>query len=123
MAATARQSDPQAIREEGVNVLLAELLRERGIDAKAERRSRRGAPDISVDMGHGHLILLECKWESAPGLLDRQLAERLKDFPEVLGVIGVLYPMRLRREDDILAALEAATDLKWWVHGSRGVKA
>ncbi len=122
MAATARQSDPQAIREEGVNVLLAELLRERGIDAKAERRSRRGAPDISVDMGHGHLILLECKWESAPGLLDRQLAERLKDFPEVLGVIGVLYPMTLRREDDILAALEAATDLKWWVHGSRGVK-
>ena len=122
MAAATRQSDPETIREEGVNVLLAELLRRRGIDAKAERRTRRGAPDISVDMGHGHLILLECKWESAPGLLERQLAERLKDFPEALGVIGVLYPMRLRREDDVLAALEAATDLKWWVHGSRGVK-
>ena len=117
-----RQSDPEAIREEGINVLLAELLRDRLIQARAERRSKRGAPDIRIDLGNGHLILLECKWDGAAGLLEAQLEERLQHFPEALGVIGVLYPRRLRREEDTLAVLKAATDLQWWVHGSRGAK-
>ena len=37
-------------------------------------------------------------------------------------MIGVLYPLRLRQEEDTQASLEAATDLRWWVHGSRGNK-
>ena len=37
-------------------------------------------------------------------------------------MIGVLYPLRLRQEEDTQANLEAATDLRWWVHGSRGNK-
>ena len=45
---TARKNDPETIREEGVNVLLAQLLRDRGVSARAERRSRKGAPDIRV---------------------------------------------------------------------------
>ena len=119
---TTRQSDREAIREEGVNVLLTELLRDRGISAQAERRSKRGAPDIRVDLGHGHLILLECKWEGGVGLLEDQLEERLQSFPEALGLIGVLYPDRLKYGENTRSNLEAATDLQWWVHGSRGVR-
>ena len=44
----------------------------------------------------------------------------LKDFPDVLGMIGVLYPDRLKWEEDTQAALEDATDLQWFLHGSRG---
>ena len=117
-----RRSDTGGIREEGVNVLLAELLRDRGLSAKAERRTRRGAPDIQVDLGHGRLILLECKWEGATGPLAQQLDERLQVFPEALGVMGVLYPGSLRTEDNTLAALGDIDELRWWVHGSRGVR-
>ena len=65
-------------------------------------------------------MVLECKWESSAGLLETQLDERLKSFPEALGMVGVLYPDGLRYEDDTHAGLEAATDLRWWLHGSRG---
>ena len=41
---TARENDPEAIREEGDNVLLSQFLREHGVSARAERRSRRGVP-------------------------------------------------------------------------------
>ena len=34
-------------------------------------------------------------------------------------MIGVLYPDRLRRAENISAELEAAGDLRWWLHGSR----
>ena len=44
-------------------------------------------------------------------------------FPLALGVIGVLYPDRLRHADDTRGKLEAAADLQRWVHGSRGKKA
>ena len=119
---TARQNDPETIREEGVNVLLAQLLRDRGFSARAERRSRRGAPDVRVDLRSGDQVLLECKWEGNNALLESQLEERLATFTEPLGVIGVLYPDRLRHAENTQAVLEAATDLRWWLHGSRGAK-
>ena len=117
---TTRQNVSENIREEGVNVPLAQLLRNRGISARAERRSREGAPDIRVDLKSGDQIILECKWDGSASLLESQLGERLTDFPEALGMVGVLYPSRLRQADDTQAGLEAAEDLQWWLHGSRG---
>ncbi len=117
---TSRRNVSESIREEGVNVHLAQLLRNRGISARAERRSREGVPDVRADLRSADLVILECKWEESVGLLENQLDERLAAFPEALGVVGVLYPARLRREEDTQAGLEAATDLQWWVHGSRG---
>ena len=122
MARRARQSDPETTREEAVNVLLAELLRDHGLAARAERRSREGVPDIRVELRSGDLVLLECKWEGSAGLLEHQLGERLADFPEALGTIGVLYPDRLQHAEDTSAALEEAADLQWWLHGSRGAR-
>ena len=115
-----KQNDPERVREEGVNVLLAQALRNRGLSARAERRSRQGVPDVRIDLGSGDLVILECKWEGSAGLLESQLEERLKGFPEAIGVIGVLYPDRLRRAENTSAGLEAAGDLQWWLHGSRG---
>ena len=120
---TARQNDPETIREEGVNVLLAQSLRDHGVSARAERRSKKGTPDIRIELRSGDMVILECKWEGSANLLDSQFEERLKDFPEVLGMVGVLYPGRLRYEEDTHAGLEAATDLQWWLHGSRGAVA
>ena len=117
---TARQNDPETIREEGVNVLLAQFLRDHGLSARAERRSKEGIPDVRVDLTSGDLMILECKWAGSAGLLGKQLEGRLRDFPEALGVIGVLYPDGLRHEENTHAMLEAVTDLQWWLHGSRG---
>ena len=101
-------------------MLLAQLLRARGVSARAERRSRKGAPDIRVELRSGDLIILECKWEGSAGLLESQLDERLNDFPEAVGLIGVLYPARIRDAEDTQAELQAAADLQWWLQGSRG---
>ena len=120
---TARQNNPETIREEGVNVLLAQSLRDHGVSARAERRSKKGIPDIRVELRSGDLVILECKWDGSANLLNSQLEERLKDFPEALGMFGVLYPGRLRYAEDTRADLEAATDLQWWLHGSRGAVA
>ncbi len=119
---TARRHDPETAREEAVNVPLAHLLRDRGVSARAERRSQKGAPDVRVELRSGDRILLECKWEGSAKALEAQLDERLKDFPDIVGVIGVLYPGRIRHADDVRAELEAAEDLQWWLHGSRGEK-
>lgn len=91
----------------------------------ATRRSgkgttREGAPDVRVELRGGGLILLECKWESSASLLDEQIAGRLAQFPEALGLLGVLYPERLQKVDDLQASLEAAGGLRWRFHGSRG---
>ena len=117
---TARKNDPETVREEGANVLLAQLLRDRGVSARAERRSRKGAPDIRVALRSGDLIILECKWEGSLGLLESQLDERLNDFPDAVGLMGVLYPGRIRDAEDTQAEIQAATDLQWWLQGSRG---
>ena len=117
---TSRQNAPETIREEGVNVHLAQLLRNRGISARAERRSREGVPDVRADLRSGEQVILECKWEEASGLLHSQLDERLAAFSQALGIVGVLYPARLREEEDTQVGLDAANDLKWWVHGTQG---
>ncbi len=116
----ASRKGSENVREEGVNVHLAQLLRNRGISARAERRSREGAPDVRADLRSGDLVILECKWEESGSLLESQLDERLTAFPDALGVVGVLYPARLRQQEDTQAALESANDLRWWVHGARG---
>ena len=67
-------------------------------------------------------MLLECKWEGNETLLETQLEERLVTFPEALGVVGVLYPDGLRHAENTQAELEATSDLRWWLHGSRGAK-
>ena len=117
---TTRQNSSETIREEGVNVLLAQLLRNRGISARAERRSREGIPDVRADLRSGDLVILECKWEEARGLLENQLDERVVSFSGALGIVGVLYPAWLREAEDTQSGLEAATDLRWWVHGTHG---
>ena len=86
-------SASETIREEAVNVHLALLLSQRGVAAKAERRSRRGVPDVRVTLRSG-LILLECKWQGSETQLEAQLQERQAAFPEALATIGVLYPER-----------------------------
>ena len=93
----------ETAREEAVNVQLAQLLRDRGIPARAERRSAEGAPDIRADLRSGDSVILECKWEESRSLLETQLDERLPDFPNALGLLGVLYPARLRQEEDTRA--------------------
>ncbi len=115
-------SDSEAIREEAVNTLLARLLRGYGAStsARAERRSAAGTPDIRVTLRTGDSALLECKWEGSANQLEAQLDERLTAFPDSLGLIGVLYPERLRQLDDVESALDAAEDIRWWLHGSRG---
>ncbi len=115
-----KENDPEKVREEGVNVLLAQALRNRGLSARAERRSQQGVPDVRIDLGSGDLVILECKWAGSAGLLESQLDGRLIGFPEAIGVIGVLYPDRLRHAENISAELEAVDDLQWWLHGSRG---
>ena len=116
----ARQDGPETLREEVVNALLAELLRSHSVKARAERRSRSGTPDVRIELRSGDLVLLECKWEGSASALEEQIEERLESFPEALGVLGVLYPERLKYQADTLTELKAAIDIKWWTHGSRG---
>ncbi len=77
-------------------------------------------PDIRVELTSDDLIILECKWEGSADQLEGQLQGRLKGFSGALGTIGILYPERLKHAEDTLAVLDAASDLQWWVHGSRG---
>ena len=117
---TSASKSPETAREEAANVLLTQMLRDHGMEARAEIRSRHGTPDVRVNLGSGDLLILEGKWEASSGLLEAQLDDRLRDFPDALAIIGLLYPNRLRYEDDLFAHLENASDLQWWVHGSRG---
>ena len=119
-AASPVPARPDTIREEAVNTLLAQLLRDQGIAARAERRSRGATPDVRVTLKTGDTVLLECKWEDSVGQLESQLDTRLQQFPDALGVIGVLYPEGLKYLDDTREGLENAGDLEWWLHGSRG---
>lgn len=118
---TTWQNAPETVHEEGINVLLEQLLRGQGLTARAERRSRRGVLDVVVELRSGDSVVLECKWDRSVSLLESQLDERLKAFPEALGLVGVLYPDSLRHQEDTYAGLEAATDLQWWLHGSCGL--
>ena len=103
--------------------MLARMLRGYGVvSARAERRSRAGAPDVRAELRTGDSVLIECKWEGSERSLEEQLDQRLEAFPESLALIGVLYPNRLRHAVNVEVALETATDLRWWLHGSRGQK-
>ena len=77
---------------------------------------------MRVDLKTGDLIVLKCKWDASAGLLESQFDQRLNDFPGAVGMVGVFYPERLKTEEDTQSALEGATDLRWWLHGSRGQK-
>lgn len=110
----------EAIREDRVNTLFAQVLRDQGIKARAERRSRGSTPDLHVELKNEDIVLLECKWADSVGQLESQLDARLQQYPDALGVIGVLYPEGLKVLDDTLEGLENAGDLEWWVHGSKG---
>ena len=117
----ARRNNPETTREEAVNTLLAQMLGEHGVSARAERRSRReGAPDIRVRLRTGDTIIMECKWEGSYGILKDQMLDRLNAFPTALGILGVLYPDRVRHAENTKEELVAATDLQWWLHGSYG---
>ena len=111
---------PEVIREEGVNVLLNQLLRGHGISSRAERRRRNTAPDIQATLKTGDSVLLECKWDGSASALMDQLDERLQQFPDSLGILGVLYPERLKHAEDTQSELEEADDLQWWLRGTRG---
>ena len=110
------------VREEAVNALLGERLRNQGLDARAERRGPRGVPDVRITLRTGDLVLLDCKWDGSTSLLEDQLDKRLSDFPEALTIVCVLYPPKLKRAANTSPALEAATDIQWWCHGFRGTK-
>ena len=110
----------EVIREEAVNTFLAQLLRDQGIPARAERRNRNTTPDVRITLKTGDAVLLECKWEDSASQLESQLDTRLQQFPDALGVIGVLYPHGLKYLEDTREGLEHAGDLEWWLHGSRG---
>lgn len=71
----------KVLREEVMNTLLAELLRDRQVPAQAERRSREGIPDIRVELPGGDTVIAECKWDEAAGPLKSQLADRVRAFP------------------------------------------
>ena len=117
---TALLNNPETVREETVNSLLVEVLRDHGIEARAERRRREGIPDVLVELGAGNTVLIECKWEDAAGPLESQLNERLNGFPEAMAVIGVLYPLTLKYVTNTRSCLEHDGLLQWWLHGTRG---
>ena len=77
---TTRQNTSETIREEGVNVQLAQLLRNRGISARVEQRSRKGLPDVPADLrsgdlatasGRGAVTLLVCNTQQLTVVLER----------------------------------------------------
>ena len=91
------QGQVEHTREEAVNVILAEILRDDGLlDARAERRRGSAAPDIRVALHGGESIILECKWADSRRELEEQLENRLEQFPETLALVGILYPERFR---------------------------
>lgn len=110
----------ETVREEVLNVLLAEIFRDNGMSARAERRRQGSIPDVQVDLKSEDLVILECKWEGSASLLESQLNERLEQNPQALAIVGVLYPETLRLLDDIKGGLESDGTLQWWVHGSKG---
>ena len=109
----------ETVREEGVNVLLNQILRGHGLSAKAERRSRNAIPDIQVALKTGDVVLPECKWYDSTAALENQLDERLEQSPDALALVGILYPESLKYAEDTQRELEAA-ELRWWLHGTRG---
>ena len=117
---TPRRNARETNREEVFNVALARMLKDRGISARAERRSRHGVPDLRIELNTGDDVIFECKYAGSSSQLETQLDDRLDSFPEVLGILGVVYPDRFRVASDVFSCLENADDIEWWLHGVRG---
>ena len=117
---TALQNNSETVREETVNSLLVEVLRDYGIEARAERRRGQHIPDVLVELGAGNTVLMECKWEDSVGPLEGQLDARLEQFPEAMAVIGILYPLTLKHVSHTRSCLEHDRFLQWWLHGTHG---
>lgn len=66
------------IREENLNVVLAELLAESGLKAIGEVRLRRKLPDVMLDV-NGIRIILEGKRLGNRAVLMKQAAKRIED--------------------------------------------
>ncbi|MYF78873.1 MAG: hypothetical protein F4180_03000 [Chloroflexi bacterium] len=115
-----RRNNSETNREETFNIELARMLRDRGIKARAERRSRQGVPDVRVALRTGDDVILECKYAGSLSDLESQLDARLISFSKHLGVLGVVYPDRFRQASDVASCLEDADDIQWWLHGVRG---
>ena len=115
----ATPTSTESVREEAVNALLAQLLRARGVPARAERRSRGDTPDMRYELPTGEVVLLECKWEAGHADLLDQLNDRLTDFPDAIARLGVLYPEWLKTEEDIQDELDHTLNLQWYFHSSR----
>ena len=115
-----RQKQTETNREEAFNVALARMLKDRGVSARAERRSRHGVPDVRVELSTGDQVKLECKYARSRNDLETQMNERLDAFPDDLGILGVVYPERFRGASDVFSCLEDADDIEWWLHGVRG---
>ena len=115
-----RRNARETNREEVFNVALARMLKDRGISARAERRSRQGIPDVRIELMTGDDVILECKYAGSMSRLEDQLDARLDAFPKHLGILGVVYPDRFRHATDIFSCLEDAEDIQWWLHGVRG---
>ena len=95
-----RNASRETIREEGVNVLLGQTLRGHSLSAKFERRRRNAVPDVQIELKTGDMALLECKWDDSVSELESQLDERLRQFPNALAAVGVLYPENLKYAED-----------------------
>ena len=119
LAASSRR-ERETNREEAFNVELARMLKDRGVTARAERRSRHGVPDLRVELRTGDDVILECKYVGSLSDLESQLDARLISFSKHLGVLGVVYPDRFRKAPDVSSCLEEADDIQWWLHGVRG---
>ena len=115
-----RLKESETNREEAFNVALSQMLKDRGVLAGAERRSRQGVPDVRIELSTGDHVKLECKYSRSRNDLETQLNERLDAFPDDLGILGVVYPERFRGASDVFACLEDADDIEWWLHGVRG---
>ncbi len=115
-----RRNNSETNREEVFNVELARMLRDRGITARAERRSRQGIPDVRIELRTGDDVILECKYAGSLSNLENQLDERIGSFPNHLGILGIVYPDRFRGAPDVNASLASANDIQWWLHGVRG---
>ena len=77
-------------------------------------------PDVRIELNTGDEVKLECKYAGSRNELETQLNERLEDFPDDLGILGVVYPEEFRRAPDVFSCLENADDIEWWLHGVRG---
>lgn len=102
-------------RQEVLNVLLAQLLQERGIISSAENiiytgvEHNRRMPDVTIVSFQGLRTIIEAEVGSAPDAQAKALASARKRVEEGIAHIGVavVYPAALRK-----ASIENAPQLK-----------